>query len=76
VGDGDSTVLSHARGRGSAGNVAGDGGSVALAIRVDQLHRGRGSDGSHASTGNTAGGNAGRASHQVSGGIAALFICC
>lgn len=76
MGDGNSTVLSHARGRGGAGNIAGDGGSVALAIRVDQLHGGRGSNGSHASTRDTASRSAGRASHQVSGGIAILFVCC
>lgn len=74
MGDGDGTVLSHAGGRGGAAEVAGDGGSVALAIRVDQLHGGRGSDGSHAVAGDTAGRDTGRAGNQVSGGITALFM--
>lgn len=74
--DGDGTVLSNARGRGGTGEVAGNGGSVAGAIRVDQLHGGGRSDGSHALAGNTAlrSSDTRGASDQVSGGIAALFV--
>lgn len=73
--NGNGTVLSDARSRGGASNVARDGGSVALAIRVDQLHGSRRGNGSHTTTRDTAGlgASAGRAGHQVSGGIAALL---
>lgn len=72
MGDGNGTILSDARSRSGAGDVARDGSSVALSIWVDQLHGSRRGNGSHAFTGDTAG-SAGRAGHQVSGGIAALL---
>lgn len=49
--------------------------SLAVVVDVDQLHRGRRSDGSQAIAGDTAGGGGDGlgASHQVGGGITSLI---
>lgn len=71
LGDGDGALVGGARSGGGARDVAREGSSLAI-VDVQQLSRGWRSDGSHAATGDTAGGvgDGGRAGNQVGGGIA------